>query len=145
MLSKNCPIISENVPVNLVAQRSSMSNTLKVIRAVSVYRQFVLAKVMSWKSWSYPYRTDLTGILTTSTGSLIVDNHSAWKNAEGWKQIKLQTLTSKTRVQTRFNYACEQNKSPRAQCILRSHKRLQTSEKFSKTPVQKGKLRSKYT
>ena len=52
-----------------------MSNTLKVSRVVSMYRRVVLAEVMSWNSWSYPYRklTYPTGSLTTLTGSLIVN------------------------------------------------------------------------
>ena len=44
------------------------------------YRQVVLAKVLSWNSWSHPYRklTNPTGSLTTITGN----GHTCMKEGE---------------------------------------------------------------
>ena len=66
--------VSHGDPTKQTVLFPSMSNKLKGSWVISMYRQVVLAEVMSWNSWNNPYwkLTYPTGSLTTLTGSLIV-------------------------------------------------------------------------
>ena len=140
-----------------------MSNTLKVCKVVSMYKQVVLAKVMSWNSWSHPYRklTNPTQSLTSVTGNC----HTAWMGGENvvesskldtsWHDSLLlevdSTLWLETRLETKeikqeamqyiprsvnlYRIACAGNKTvhPNKKPCNVYFVQLVTLESFSKT------------
>ena len=68
----SCSVYFVRIPLPF----AQMSNTLKVCRVVCMYRQVVLVKVMSWNSWSHPYRklANPSWSLTTVTRN----GHTTW-------------------------------------------------------------------
>lgn len=123
-----------------------MSNTLKVCQVVFMYREVVLAKVMSWNSWGHPYRklTNPTQSLTTVTGG----GHTAWMGGgnvvessqlgTSWHDSLLldvdSTLWLETRLQTK------EIKQKAMQCIPRSVNLCRQVMRFKETRVQEAKL-----